>query len=297
MNQTPQANISNRALLATLHVSVWHGNKRDRQITQEICAEKGASSRSIRANKSLVGDEIKPVRRAETAIRHEFHTHSLAWNDNATRILKIDAFADFRRTMAEPISRFHREVANFISIYPTVIENARRHLGSAWDPNDYPTQHEISRYFDVSLTYTPLPKADDSDFRASMTEEEARFIREDVERTIRTSIENAHSEILERLRAPLVRYAERLRLYQAGTETSGAEGIFRDTLVENVRTILDLAPRLNLADDPAITALCRTIRDDIAGHEPEALRASPDLRSASAARAEEIVDQINAMGF
>jgi hypothetical protein len=61
--------ISARALLVNVTVRVWTGEKRDRVITREICEAKHAEKDAVRANKSLLGETIKPVQVAERAVR------------------------------------------------------------------------------------------------------------------------------------------------------------------------------------------------------------------------------------
>jgi hypothetical protein len=61
--------IAARALLVNTTVRVWAGEKRDRAITREICSIKGAEDNAVRANKSLLGEAIKPVQAAERAVR------------------------------------------------------------------------------------------------------------------------------------------------------------------------------------------------------------------------------------
>lgn len=287
--------LTSRTVLATLHTRLWTGIRRDHTITEEICEEKKASRKAIRANKSLVGDEIKPLRRAERNLREVFRRNTLAWNDDATRILKASVFKEFRHKMTEPLSQFRAEIDKFIEIYPTVIENARSHLGQAWSLDDYPSNAQIKACFGVSLTFSPLPQADNNDFRASMSAEEVEIIRNSVEAQLRQTMENANTEILERLRAPLIRYAERLKIYHR--DENGTENHFRDSLVDNIKAIVELAPKLNITDNPTINNLCEMIKRDIAVHDPDSLRHDQALRHESCLRAKEIVEEINALGF
>jgi hypothetical protein len=85
--------------------------------------------------------------------------------------------------------------------------------------------------------------------------------------------------------------ATRLRLFR---RTSGGkvQHPFRDSLVENVRAIVQLAPALNLMDDPRIAALCADIERNLTVHDPEQLRNSEALRESVANEADAILKRM-----
>ena len=112
--------ITARALLVNTTVRVWTGEKRDRAITREICDLKGAEQDAVRANKSLLGEAIKPVQIAERSVRAAVNAPTLPWLDGGTRILKGSAFLAFTESLAEPIRGFDAAVDTFIAAYPEI---------------------------------------------------------------------------------------------------------------------------------------------------------------------------------
>ena len=50
--------------------------------------------------------------------------------------------------------------------------------------------------------------------------------------------------------------------------------MFRDSLIENIRELVDVVPRLNIFADDDLAMLCREVKDKFAGIEPDALRPS-----------------------
>jgi hypothetical protein len=85
--------------------------------------------------------------------------------------------------------------------------------------------------------------------------------------------------------------ATRLRLFRR-TSAGKVQHPFRDSLVENVRAIVRLAPALNLMDDPRIAALCADIEASLTIHDPEQLRNSPMLRESVADEADAILQRM-----
>ena len=80
-----------------------------------------------------------------------------------------------------------------------------------------------------------------------------------------------------RLGEAVERVGERLR-----EDENGKPLVFRDSLIENIRELVDVVPRLNIFADDDLAMLCREVKDKFAGIEPDALRPSgrfdPDLR-------------------
>jgi hypothetical protein len=277
--------IAARALLVNTTVRVWTGEKRDRAITREICSMKGAEDNAVRANKSLLGEAIKPVQAAERTVRAAVNERTLPWMDDGTRILKGAAFLAFTEAMAAPIRGFDEAVEAFIAAYPEIRYEARRRLGNAYAESDFPSEARLKGRFGVKLTYLPIPSSDD--FRVQLAAEEIALVRRNAEEALRGTVNDAVRSLLDRLREPVTHMATRLRLFRRRANGK-VEHPFRDTLVENVREIVRLAPMLNLLDDPRIAELCADIEQHLTVHEPDQLRNSERLR-------EDVADQADAI--
>jgi len=278
--------ISARALLVNTTVRVWTGEKCDRAITREICDMKGAEKDAVRANKSLLGEHIRGVQSAERAVRQAVNDRTLPWMDDGTRILKGSVFMGFTEAMAQPIREFDSAVDAFIASYPEIKFEARRRLGDAFAEGDFPAQSRLRERFGVKLTYLPVPSIDD--FRVCLSDEEIAAVRRNAQEALRGTVNDAVRSLLDRLHEPVARMATRLRLFRR-TSSGKVEHPFRDTLVENVREIVKLAPALNLMDDPKIAELCADIERHLASQDPEQLRRSARLRNSVADEADAIL--------
>ena len=72
-----------------------------------------------------------------------------------------------------------------------------------------------------------------------------------------------------------------------------ATGTFHDTLVSNVTELADILPGLNLAQDPALDAMARRLREDLASVDADTLRADPIVRADTAAAADAILRHVS----
>jgi hypothetical protein len=278
--------ISTRALLVNTTVRVWSGEKRDKAITREICTMKGAEDNAVRANKSLLGGHIHGVQTAERAVLQAVNERTLPWMDDGTRILKGAAFMAFTETMADPIRAFDGAVETFIAGYPEIKYEARGRLGDAYLDSDFPPQARLRERFGVKLTYLPVPST--ADFRVNLSDEEIAAVRRNAEEALRGTVNDAVRALLDRLQEPVARLSTRLRLFRRASNGK-VQHPFRDSLIENVRAIVRLAPTLNLLDDPRIGELCADIEQHLTAHDPEQLRNSARLRESVADEADAIL--------
>jgi hypothetical protein len=251
---------------------------------------KGAEDNAVRANKSLLGEHIHGVQAAERAVRHAANERTLPWMDDGTRILKGSVFMVFTQVMAEPIRQFDEAVDAFIAAYPEIKYEARHRLGDAYADSDFPPESRLNQRFGVKLTYLPVPSTED--FRVNLSEDEIAAVRRNAEEALRGTVSNALLSLLDRLQEPVARMATRLRLFRR-TAAGKVQHPFRDSLIENVRAIVRLAPALNLMDDPRIAELCADIERNLTVHDPEQLRNSDALRESVANQADAILKRMH----
>ncbi len=69
--------------------------------------------------------------------------------------------------------------------------------------------------------------------------------------------------------AAVERVSERLR-----EDGEGKPLVFRDSMIGNIRDLVDIVPRLNIFGDETLAQLCSQVKDRIASVEPNALRPS-----------------------
>ena len=259
-------------------------------MTAEIAEIKEASTRAVRANKSLLGDAIRPVKSAEGALRDFVNSRTLPWTDAGLRVLKATGIEQFQYGLIRPLQDFNNAVQAFIDDYDTVKVQARRDLGTAYSDGDFPPRTSLSKRFGADIVYLPMQSA--SDFRIALTQGEMEMVRSSCQSALDASYREAVHSVVSRLREPIAHMAERLRLYTKH-DSGRVNNAFRDTLVENVRGILRLAPDLNITDDPRIQGICDEMHRYLTEHDADALRHSPHLRETVATQAERILAQLD----
>jgi hypothetical protein len=272
--------ISEKAMLVLLRISCWSGRRFDRELTDEVCRSKSARSGAARVNKNLVegSSELQAVAKCHGAIRQFVYAQTLPWADTGARILPVSNYFEFSKGMSGLKRAAEAAVEAFVAAYPDIIDRARVALNGMFDQGDYLPQDQIERLFSCSVDFRPMPEA--ADFRVVLSDDEDKRIRDEIEGQLKGALTDAMADLWRRLREAVDHMARKL----------GEPGaIFRNSLVENVRELVDLIPRLNLTGDKSLEGVAADVKAKLAGLDPDVLRESEIDRALAAQTAEAIV--------
>lgn len=290
----PASNIlASRAMLASLTITQWHGTKLDRRVTDSATAAHNASADAGRFNKRAIRKEaFAKIQAITTRARIEHDSRTLPWGKGA-QLLAAPGFLDWNHKMRDLKAEFDAAAAEFVAAYPGEIEAAKKSLGDMFDPADYPSPDEIAGRFSFSFRILPFPDA--RDFRVDLGDAHVAAIRAEIEADGRRALAEATAEPFKRIALTVGAMAEKLAAFKPATRKGEkSEGVFRDSLVENVRELTALLPALNVTGDSTLAEIAERMKAELCRHDAEALRKSDNLRAATAAKAEKIVQDISA---
>ena len=272
--------INSRALLVNLSISTWSARKFDRAISDEIAAQHNAARDAVRANKSLIqGDSYKALIRAAQAARTAHYFHTLAWSDEGWRLLPTANHAAYTDELRALQGQFASRLAEFVRDYPRLQEIARARLNGMYKAADYPHPAAISDRFRISTEFAPVPAA--GDFRLDeLTADELQRVEQSVTNRVEQATADAVADAWRRLHEVVSAMRERL---------AQPDAIFRDSLVNNARDVVEVLGRLNVTKDASLEAMRATVAADLTQYDPQELRDAPAIREQTAARADEIL--------
>lgn len=273
-------NYSTKVMLANLTISVWNARRLDKRATEEVAKNHNESIPIGRYNKKLLPGEVKSyekVCKLGSALRDFHYSQTMEYDQLGVRLLPAGIYMDYTTKLRELQRDFDMAVEDFLADYDNLVAQARIMLNGLFNESDYPTIETLRGKFGVSLRVLPFPDADQ--FGVVLPEEELAGIRQDIEAQTKEAIANAMNDLWKRLYDVVARMSERL---------SDPKAIFRDSLIENVREIVDLLPQLNFTEDQNLDNLCKQVDEKLAIHEPDTLRNDPVTRSQTAHQAIEI---------
>src|ERR1017187_4195336 len=104
--------ITERAMLAAVHISIWTAVKHDRKISRDVASQHGAHQGAGRYNKQLLrgADKLDELRTLAGQVRQYFYQITLPWSDEGFRLLPSD-----RRALAGTTSNSCAEPTNWMN--------------------------------------------------------------------------------------------------------------------------------------------------------------------------------------
>jgi len=277
----------------TLSLTAWSARKLDKRITDETNSRHGAGHDAGRYNKMLLSkDALAEIARIDAEIRAHYYQVTSPWLDReGTRILSsVNAVAELQWFQGK---RHEREdaVARFVAGYPDFVRDARARLNGMFSEADYPATSTVAGKFRFSVSVDNVPDA--GDFRVEMADGQADDIRREIEARSNAAVETVIRDCYSRIAEHVGKMSERLKAYRPAVGDGKAEGIFRDSLVGNVRDLVALLPALNITSDPALSQIAARMQA-LTVEDAETLRELPAVRESVARDADAILADVTA---
>lgn len=273
--------LQEKAMLVNLSISAWTASKKDNKASDSVKAQAAASSKAGWFNKRLIDPAaLEKLNKIEGRARDLHYRMTLPWGDNGDRILPAPAYMDYMDAI-RVIRIEHEQARNeFVSNYPSLVQGARQMLGAMYDPKDYPEAHKVAERFDIRLNFTPVPDA--QDFRVDVGDEAVHEIRRSITESVEKRLHGATRECWIRLDEVVKAMVIKL---------SDPDAVFRDSLVENIRVLVEMLPKLNITGDTKLNMVIQMVKSWLL-IEPADLRRDKKLRAFTADKAAEILAEI-----
>ena len=285
--------LATRAMLASVRISVWTARKVDKKVSAETNAANYASADAGRYNKALLAKEaLAAVTTAASTARLAHYSKTLPWMDDGARILPAAAFDKYTADLRAIRFQFETAVAEFVSNYSNYVADARRRLGDMYHAEEYPEPAQIEAKFKFETRILPMPDA--TDFRVDIGDNIAAQIRADISRDTHIALESAQRDVWNRIAGVVGHMVEKLGEYKPATRKGDKViGIFRDSLVENIRELVEILPALNLTADPYLTDVIARLARELCANDADTLRESDHIRETTAANAAKILADVS----
>ena len=274
------------AMLVSLRISAWSGRLYDREASDQVAAHHDASTSAGRYNKRLLPKAaLAALNATMSETRTQHYAQSLPWDDKGSRLLTVANYERYTEVMDGLRERLVRQRARFIEDFDDYVEQARIELGKLFRIEDYPSKDQLRDRFSIRYRITPVPDADH--FIARLASDDTERVKRDIESHIEEQLHDAVGDLYRRLAEAVERVSERLT-----EDDNGKPLVFRDTMISNIRDLVDVVPRLNIFGDHRLASLCEQVKDRIAGVEPDSLRPSRTFDAVVRARVKHDADDL-----
>ena len=284
--------LSERAMLVTLHISSWGGMMVDKEVSDEVNESHKASKEAGRYNKRLVATKFfSEVSLAHNQARAAHRVLTLPWEDDGTRILATAGFIPYQETMRNSKRKTAAAVKGLREMRSLYITEAQDRLGSMFNLDDYPDVDTVEAKFGFDVEVKPMPEA--GDFRAKLSDDQVKSVIKDIERRTDQRLEIAMNDVFKRIATVVEHMSKRLKEYAPPKEGNKAEGLIRDSVVYNIHELAaNVLPVLNVTNDPRIEVLRQQLLTELVEHSPEILRADSKVRALTMSKADKILKKV-----
>jgi hypothetical protein len=276
-------NIQQRAMLVAFTSGLFSPTKQDKKVTKEVITNHHAAADAGKFIKQLLPKEaLDKVREVRDRAGAYHRTVTFAWTDDGYRILPSDQYMTYMEKFRGFKKEFEDAVDEFMGKYEQYVEERRAALNGMYDPRDYPHPTKARKKFQLGVNTMPFPEGDD--FRVDIPDHELEYLQRESQNKYSAALAATTENLWTRLAEPLRKMAE-----LADPKTK----VF-DTVVSNLKEIVDLIPALNLTQDPnlqRIHAMCVNANLEVA---PDEIRKDPDVRRETAEKANAILATMSA---
>jgi hypothetical protein len=272
--------LHDRAILIDLTLTSLTTSRTDQGVTASVLRANAAKDDAGRwVSRLWTKEAIDPIARHDAKTGSLHREMTLSWLDNSLRILPTARFDEYmqvmrdRRPEREAIIRDH-----FIGRYAHWLQEAANMRQGLYRPAEYPDVATAAARFTFRVEAQPVPHRDD--FRVSLSAGDMREMQAILDDRLVEAGKVARNDLVARISEPLVRIVERL---------SDPDCKFKDSLIDNIRTIAGAIPAFNVTDDPALEDVRLRIHRGLAQLDPDTLRESRSDRTRAAAEANQIL--------
>lgn len=280
------AKLCERAVLTTLRIGVWSGNKTDKEITEEINTKHNAHKSAGRYNKQIVGRQfLKRITSEAASARAAHNLLTSPWGRDGTNIITNQMYAKYTEEMHIKKLAIEQAVSEFIASYDKgePQTEAKTRLGTMFDPADYPTTDEVRGKFTFDIEINAVPDSENLPKWIGLSEATIKKFKKEIEQRTEEKLEAAMRSVYERIAEVLERMVDRL---------SDTDANFRGSLVWNIEELAGVIPNLNIGDDKNLMKLAQEMKEQLCENSPELLRVDSKLRKQTADKADALLKRI-----
>ena len=283
-----------KAMLIDLNIKTYTGRVLDKKVSKDVAAQYGAPEKVGQYTKNLMAvDEqadrlLKDIQNAAWWARVELRRMTLPWlDDGKGRILPSSLYFEVIQKMGEWERKFNAACEAFYPVYRQLRAAKQNAYRGLFNAAEFPKN--IEDRFTFECLILPIPTV--NDFRvAGLGHGDIAAAKEMVAETLTTATRVALRDVAERMYEVTKELHDALGRYKK--DENGTTGGFHKTLVEKVRTVADLVPKLNITDDPFIAALSERMQG-LGRYDAPALKANPEVRKDVMAQADAILSKLN----
>lgn len=277
------------AVLVAVSFGAYSPRSIDKTETKKINdhnGAKGSPHKVIRDRLSgtKAGEILAEIITAQGEARRLFYDRTVPWDDSGRRMAANDAAHDLLIELRRHQGIINGKVSQFVAVWPNAETEARQAFNGGWK-DEYAADYRIApeemrRKFKAEIELESLPNAQDLRLSAP-------------DALLQEMIKQAETAITQRFEAGC-KDAHR-RMYEAiehmHAKLADPKAVFRDSLIGNLRELLDLLPVININKDPELSRIAQSAQRRLLSFDlPAALAGVPEATATTESLAQRLRD-------
>lgn len=267
--------LASNYMLVDISFRAWGGERINQQVSDEVVASKHAASDAGKFRMKLLASadsELKAVKAEIVALRTFVYARTLPWSLNSegakkgSRLIATADAMQFLADVARKKGSYDGTVLDLQSVWDERVAQAIANLGGMANASDYPSAADVPNLFSVVIELRPMPTVGDFT-RLSVPAALAEALGERLADQTRTQVNNAMTDLRDRLTDEVQRMAEQLGKAGAGEKTK-----LYESMLTNTQALCALARSMNLTGSQKFAELIDKIEVDLLRYPIETLR-------------------------
>lgn len=260
------------AVLASLEVCGWSGNKRDVPASKEVAESHGLEDAHMaRVWKSLLprNDAFDGVQRIERRVREFHYDNTLPWKHRGPRILPTANYLEYTEGVRSARAELENAVSVLVDRFGDLKCQARVKLNSMYNEEDYPSAEKLRQSFSIHLSIDPLPVSDTM-LQLGIASKDIEELKAKHDAEMAETFRRANEDLWSRLYTAIKAFHVQL------TDPNRS---VREATFANLKNLLPILERLNVTGDAKLEAMRSRMEQALEGITPKALKDDQLVRS------------------
>lgn len=293
-NYIPQ--LKDVATLVSVEISVPSFSITDKQVSDEVNAQKRASKHASKVTKQLMADcpEYKAITNKRSSIMSSWLPLLTYLWAAGLYLLPNSRLAQFKKEVAVHIAEFNALVQAFLNVYEDTIAKQAFVQGDMFKRDDYPTRDEVARKFSINVYMQEVPSGD---FRNVIGQEAVQDAVRDLQEQASNYVQAMADRQVEDFRKVIDQLIHACRI-ETNVGENGEIKVERGRLYQSTfdkaLEYCEVLKDMNIMGNPALDALRLDIQKTLGGLTVEQVRDSDSKRITIK---EDLEDIKNRFGF
>lgn len=283
--------LQKKCMIAKFSTGKYNIFKKDKKGAKIVSDEMGSEEGLGKFTKQAIPKEyIDAIQKNMSAFRTFLYKHSSPWSHKGEVLFPCVFYKKIMDAQREHSIINEDLVTEFLNNYETYKTDARARLNGLYNPADYPNIEKLTRKFKWALDFEPVP--DSGNFQIDLADIDYQDIVKNLVLSNDTAVKKAMADVWQRVFDAIKSLSDKMKEKRKDKKGADMSPVFRDSIIENIKDLVDILPGLNVTDDQALESARQDLINDLADIEPGDLRESEDMRKDTAKKADAILNKI-----